>query len=575
MRQRAIAWAVRSGLGLAVLAPLLSLVPAALLDSGPDAPVRFSPFLLALATFDPLVWTCLWNGVALASAVSIGSVLIGVRLGRAMSLSGPWARPLWEFLAIAPAVIPPGFLALGLLGLFDPPGPAAWRRVVDGSNFWVGYPGQSWPWLIWGWSALAPGVGLVVLATTNALRGIDPRRGEAARLVGASSWQVWRTLTWPAVRPTVAESVGLVFVLNLADPAAPMVLGLRRTPGFQIASLAMGPGPFSRLAAIGLLVSLIAFCAGTLVRWWGGPAHGSLGPDRRSGFRAGSGRWIVRLAVIGALITWSALAWLPIVGLCRIGFARVPEADAGSGFATFLGRLASDSAWSSLSQSFLLGIGFVFAAVIVGPALVPASRGRWFLRVVEFVPPVVWGVALLALSRVLLLLGEVVRGEAGPPLISRIFEFASIMLDPLRLPGPALLAGVCLASLPRRAALGMVPRDDPRTIGCLVDQAVLAGTRPGPANRMARRSARTVATPRLMLWSTLAAISMGPAIVLAPTADVRPVGPGVVALSDGPGEARSQAAAIALASITAGLAALIGARISIGPYDPLAPGELA
>src|SRR4051794_35593944 len=105
MLQRAIAWAVRKALGLAVLAPVLLLVPAAMLDVGKDSGVRLSLFPLALSAFDPFLWTCLWNGVVLASVVTLGAVVIGVRLGRMLSRTRFWTRPLLGFLAFAPAAV--------------------------------------------------------------------------------------------------------------------------------------------------------------------------------------------------------------------------------------------------------------------------------------------------------------------------------------------------------------------------------------------------------------------------------------------------------------------------------------
>src|SRR5205823_12932020 len=112
---------VRSVLALLILAPVLAPVPAAILDLGPESEVRLSIFPLALAVFDPLVWTSLWNGLAVAGIVAVGSLLIGVQLGRIVAHRRLWGRPILAALVVAPAVVPPAFLALGLLGPFGPP----------------------------------------------------------------------------------------------------------------------------------------------------------------------------------------------------------------------------------------------------------------------------------------------------------------------------------------------------------------------------------------------------------------------------------------------------------------------
>src|SRR5262245_4210503 len=107
MLERAIAWGVRIALGLLVLAPLVALVPIAVLDAGPGSQVRLSIFPLALAVFDPFVWTCVGNGVVLGATVAIVAMLIGVRLGRLLAGGRSWTRAGLEWLVISPAVAPP------------------------------------------------------------------------------------------------------------------------------------------------------------------------------------------------------------------------------------------------------------------------------------------------------------------------------------------------------------------------------------------------------------------------------------------------------------------------------------
>lgn len=113
MFRRAIRRLLNTVLGLVVLAPVLALLPAAVLDSGPapEYRTRFSLFPLALASLDPLLWTCLWNSVAVALVVAVVSLVIGVVLGGMIARSRFLGRPLLEALITAPAVIPPAFFA--------------------------------------------------------------------------------------------------------------------------------------------------------------------------------------------------------------------------------------------------------------------------------------------------------------------------------------------------------------------------------------------------------------------------------------------------------------------------------
>ena len=271
MLKRAISWATTSVLGLILLAPVLALLPAAVLDIGPrpESRTRFSVFPLALAALDPLIWTSLWNSVAAAVIVAVGSLVIGVALGGVVARFRFWGRPVLSASITAPAVVAPALFALGLLGLFDPSGPRGLGSVVDSIVRADGYSARMWPWLVWVWAALIQGVALVVLTTRSAYGRLQPFGQDAARLAGARPPRVWWTLTWPTLRPSVVSAVYLVFMINLADPAAPLVLGLRRTLGFQMVATALGPDPFPRLAAIALIVLAITLAGRSLV-WWRG-----------------------------------------------------------------------------------------------------------------------------------------------------------------------------------------------------------------------------------------------------------------------------------------------------------------
>ena len=206
----------------------------------------------------------------MAVAVAIGSLVVGVSLGRIIAREPFWWRPLAAGLVIAPAVIPPAFMALGLLGVIEPDGPRFWttlrNQVGPALGAWV----PEWAWLVWTWSALVQGVSLVALTTSGALDRLDPRWEEAARIVGARPARIWRTLTWPMIRRAVAEGVGLVFVITLLDPAAPLVLGLRRTAGFQIVVQALRADPFPGVASIVLLALFASLLGKSFIRWLGG-----------------------------------------------------------------------------------------------------------------------------------------------------------------------------------------------------------------------------------------------------------------------------------------------------------------
>ena len=103
-----------------------------------------------------------------------------------------------------------------------------------------------------GWSAALDRLGLddsplaaaaVALAAAGPVERLERSWEDAARLAGASPFRIWRSLSWPMVRPSALRAAALVFLFALVEPGAPLILGLRRTLAFQIVEPPAGPIP--------------------------------------------------------------------------------------------------------------------------------------------------------------------------------------------------------------------------------------------------------------------------------------------------------------------------------------------
>ncbi len=592
MLKRAISRVTTSVLGLVLLAPVLALLPAAVLDIGPapESRTRFSVFPLALAALDPLVWTSLWNSLAVAVIVAVGSLVIGVAIGGVAASFSFWGRPLLSALITAPAVVAPALLALGLLGLFDTSGPRG-SSMVDSIARTEGYSARICPWLIWVWAALIQGAALVVL-TTRSVYGRLQRSGEdAARLAGARPLRVWWTLTWPTLRPSVASAVYLVFMINLADPGAPLVLGLRRTLGFQMVATALGPDPFPRLAAIALMVLAITLAGRTLV-WWRGSSvfepHISPGDNRDAHDRQPQNAEWLRAAVSFLILAcWSLLAWVPVAGLMRAALARTPYPDnahplARLAIVNLLRRLTMDPAPRLLVHSALLvlGVAALLCLLTWRPSRGPVGglTGGWrgaVALLAALVSPLVAGVGILALGRTAILCSRFCAASLEWTRAGLWMERIGLVFDPFFLPGLLVFVGACLAFLPRRLAVRLEPPGRDEASGRRVDQIQVAGGGRGSAVRHVWRHARAIPLATMVLWGTLAATAVTPALVLAPTLESRPIGPGIVVLIDQPEDSRAQASALALAAIAFDLLALGWASARAGRAGDLEAADLA
>ncbi|HET7847275.1 MAG TPA: iron ABC transporter permease [Acidimicrobiia bacterium] len=73
----------------------------------------------------------------------------------------------------------------------------------------------------------------VVVRTVGTLWGrIDPNLHDAARVLGASQWKVFRTVTLPLLRPAIAAAASIVFLFTFTSFGVVLILG-----GFQFATL--------------------------------------------------------------------------------------------------------------------------------------------------------------------------------------------------------------------------------------------------------------------------------------------------------------------------------------------------
>lgn len=540
-----VAWTI-------ALAPIVGLIAAAVLDRGPDGSSRFTVFPLALGMLDPYVWDCLRGSLAMAVLTTAASRVLGVGLARLAVRWRFWGRSVLLALASAGLVSPPAFLALGLSGFVQWGG----TRLGVERALWA-------PWIAWFWVSLAMGIPVVALAAISALERVEPAWEDAARLEGASRSRIWRQLVWPMARHQVARALGLVFGLTLLEPGAPLVLGLRRTIGYQIVEAATDAhvGQFGRAVVLALEAGLIAAFARLLIHWWGGAMNpprslpeARVTPDRSAGLLRGLGLAIV----LGAVVL---LVWYPILGIVFAAFAPAftPSATARGPItsAWFLDLMRDPLTQGYLINSLAFGCGVVALNLLLARGVVSTLRRHdedsrlWRIRLL---PPLSIGVGVLALPVVLGMAASDWRGPSSGSMVSRGLQGLADLLDGDRTWGLALVMAVGLAHLPimARSALERVLHARPR----LVDAALTLGATRRQARRASEGGWFEIAPAAILLTFALAASQPVPALLFTPTADVRTLGPAVLVLVDEPGHGRNRAAALATIGLTGNLLAL-------------------
>jgi ABC-type Fe3+ transport system permease subunit len=552
-------------MGLLVVAPVASLIPAAIFDLGAESQVRFSLFPLALTLYDPFIWTCLWNSVVVALAITTFSLLAGVGLAHLVARRRFWGRPLFCAFVLGLAVVPPAFLALGLRGLYGHTGPWLGRALNSALHDSESGGSLTWSWLVWIWAASIQGTALVLLSTASTLDRLNPDWEEAARLTGARPSRIWLRLTWPMLRPSVTAALNLVFLMNVADPGAPLLLGLRRSLGSQIVAVSMRPDPFPRIAGIGLMILVLTIAWRSLMRrWrersWTGQASERNSLSRPHGAVELAWPWSVPTQLL--LFLWTALAWLPLAGLLKLALATShtlaePNRSGGPGIVELARRLTEEHAPGLLANSLSLGLPVAGLCWLLGwwvprREVLPLARRCWgrMAQLAQSVPPLVMGVGVLALAHVADLSARMFQTGLGWTVPAHGLEMVARLLDPYGSPSILLFLGVCLAYLPLKSGARGGALEPSVGAARRVEQALVAGAHGNRARRLGLREGSAQMLRRI-LWSTLAAASVSPAILLCPTIDRGPVGPGVVILANRSEEARSEAAALALAAIAA------------------------
>jgi ABC-type Fe3+ transport system permease subunit len=536
--------------------PVALLIPAALLDRGPDGGSRASLFPLALSAWDPFVWACVRNSVIVATIVSAGSLLAGVVLARAVAAWRFWGRPPLASIAWLPLAAPPFLAALGLKHSL-PPGEVGGRlAAMTGRALFLEVPWDVW--IAWGllvWSGLAWGIPLVALSVKAAMSRIDPDWAEAGRALGASRYRAWRQLVWPMIRPETARTLAAVFAATMLEPGAPLILGLRRTLPYSLVETTLRGIDPTRTAALALIGLSIALLGRLLIRFWGGPRV-ELDPRGGDERTPRAPWWRAALAVVG-LTAWAAFGLAPITGLVGIALGGT----GGTGGRDWLlpvstvayAILDPDLARLWRNSLFLALVATAAAAglvAILARAERPGRRRVWGpslpILVLERTPPLILGVALALLPGML----ELAANRLGIPALRRL----AAAIDPVRWPGLLLVAATVSARVPTLARAA--DRADLRARPALADAALVLGASRRRSTRLAggRGPGRGV----LLLNFTLAATSAASALVLAPTIRTRPVGPGIIILADDP----PRAAALALGAVSLNSLGLVAARRS-------------
>jgi len=296
-------------LGAGAIVGLAAVLPAAYL-----AVVVFGDFSAALETaLSSRALETLLRTAALTAAVVVTSVAIALPIGWLTVRTDLPGRRLWAVLCTLPLVIPSYVGAYLLVAALGPNGMVQEALGVDHLPSIYGFTGA---WLVLTLFTYP----LVLIPLRATLRRIDPQLEDAARAMGRSPLEVFRTVVLPQLWPVIAAGSLLVALFTISDFGAVSILRFRSfTSEIYIAY----QSSFDRVAAASLgavlVVAMLALLfASSKVR--GAKAVHRLGPGTlrpAPPYRLGRWRWpalafcslivLVAFALpVGVLVYWAS-----------------------------------------------------------------------------------------------------------------------------------------------------------------------------------------------------------------------------------------------------------------------------
>jgi iron(III) transport system permease protein len=303
-------------IALFVFYPIAIILVSALQDNAG----QWMPSLFLGKFLDRSVWGlgCLqenvscgvaWNTVFLAIIVGVGSTVLGLAFALISTRTDLQFRGLQRVLALLPIITPPFVIGLAVIMLFGRAG--AVTALMDD---WFGIPPSRWIYGLPGLflSQMLAFTPISYLVLMGVVQGVSPSLEEASQTLRASYWKTFSTVTFPLLRPGLANAFLLGFVESIADFGNPFVLGgnydvLSTKIFFAVVGAAHDQGRAAVLAIILLGFTLGAFYAQH--HWLGRKSYTTVTGKGDSGLNVPLPKR-VRWFCYGAVIPWAALTLL-------------------------------------------------------------------------------------------------------------------------------------------------------------------------------------------------------------------------------------------------------------------------
>ncbi len=262
--------------GIFIFYPIVGMLANALRDNEGV----YSIFIFLEKFLDRKIWGlgCLtanvgcgvaWNSLLLGVLVGASTTALGLVYALVATRSGFKYGRLLRALTVLPIITPPFVIGLAIILLFGLSGSVT-QFIANAFDItptrWVyGLPGIMIAQVL----AYTP---IAFLVLIGVVEGVSPSMEEAAQTLRADRWTTFKTVTWPLMRPGLANAFLLGFIESMADFGNPLVLGgnydvLSTEIFFSIVGAQNDQGRAAVLAIVLLTFTLGAFFAQR--RWLG------------------------------------------------------------------------------------------------------------------------------------------------------------------------------------------------------------------------------------------------------------------------------------------------------------------
>ncbi len=244
------------------------------------------------------------NSLVLAVMTGAGTTALGLAFALIATRTRFRFKKLLRVLTVIPIITPPFVIGLALILLFGRTG-----AVTELLHDVFGMEKSRW---LYGFSGvflaqMLSFTPIAFLVLIGVVEGVSPSMEEASQTMNADQWQTFRHVSFPLMRPGLANAFLLGFIESIADFGNPLVLGgnfnvLSTEIYFSIIGSVADPAKAATLALVLLTLTLSAFVAQR--SWLGRKSYATVTGKADSGQHSGLNPALRRL-VYATAIPWA------------------------------------------------------------------------------------------------------------------------------------------------------------------------------------------------------------------------------------------------------------------------------